>query len=214
MTIPTIIANYKEKKLITLNKQAFSLVTQALNKIKADSNGFILTDVINPDGDINEVAANLAEYFKTSEINHTRYYIKYMTAIENSEGKNSTSYMYSPNLRLTNGMIIGINLTPGCYTEYTCNKFNNDGSVQEDNDGNPINNICKEFKCATLFVDVNGEKKPNQLGKDAFIITITKNEYSPACSIFGGCIEDIIKYNKLPDNVNDYEIGGDFIKNN
>lgn len=213
MTIPTLIANYKEKELITRNKQAYSLVTQALNRIKADSSSMVLTDTINPNGDSAKVIADLSKYFKGSKVNNSRYNLKYVKPVENvTTNTNSSSQMEVPNLRLTNGMIIGINLRPDCRREYTCTKYNEDGSAKLDENGNPIQGTCVEKYCAKFIVDVNGENLPNQIGRDAFTFYITQDNYEFLCSIFVGCIEDIVKYNKLPDNVVDYEIGGEFVK--
>jgi len=64
--------------------------------------------------------------------------------------------------------------------------------------------------CATITVDVNGKKEPNQFGKDAFSISIMSNNYKFYCTRFYGCIENIIKNDKFYEDIVDYEIGADF----
>ena len=212
MTIPTLISNYKEKELITRNKQAYSLVIQALNMIKTDSSSMVLTDTINPNGDSSNVIADLSKYFKGAKVNNSRYYIKYMKPVQNAAtNTNGGTIMPAPNLRFTNGMILGLALRPNCRREYTCNQYNEDGSVKLDENGNPMQRTCVEEYCAMFTVDVNGENPPNQFGRDAFLFNITKDNYKFLCSNFAGCIEDIVKYNKLPDGVVEYEMGGEFV---
>ena len=65
------------------------------------------------------------------------------------------------------------------YRESECTQYNEDGSLQKDEDGNPILKPCSGSYIALIRFDVNGNKQPNQFGRDAYWLWIYKNKVAP-----------------------------------
>ena len=214
MTIPTLVANYQKKQLLTQNKHAYALIINALNNVKIDSPNLTYNTLFDTSKDASEVMTEFSKYFKGAKIRpaNKSYKIKYMSPIEseNEDNKNSSSSIGNNHFQLNNGIIIGIKMYDSCVRSEEYPRYNADGSLATDADGNVIYYTATDESCADIKVDVNGEKAPNQYGKDVFGVRVKPDKYSFPCTRFFGCVENIIKYNDFYPNIIDYEINGDF----
>lgn len=212
MTIPTLITNYQERVLITKNKQTFSLILQALNRAKADSPNFSFDGyVFNTNNTSQESSQLFSQYFKVTSKNVPSYTRKYMKPTPNpTSADNYDSGVRFPanNFQLSNGALIGIVQYQQCERYDQCFISDGNGGVVRDENGHTITQDCKVNKCAMLQVDVNGEKEPNQLGKDCFNLDILSDTYKTWATSYYGDIEYIIKNGKFSPNIVDYELGG------
>ena len=79
LTMPTLIQNHQEKVLITQDKVAYSVINQALERVRAD-NEFWMDAVFNPNNTSLESTEAFAKYFKGAKVlkNQKFYHIKYV----------------------------------------------------------------------------------------------------------------------------------------
>jgi len=211
MTIPTLISDYKDRELITKNKKVYSSVIQALNRVKADSSSLRFDDMFGTSETSAEVAQNFSKYFRGAKFLDKPHILKYMQPVQASNGKNTCAGLV-PSRTFSTIDDVFISVTSegsGCNSTTTNYQYNSDGSIKTDSNGNPLT-YTQKLPCATITVDVNGKKEPNQFGKDAFSISIMSNNYKFYCTRFYGCIENIIKNDKFYEDIVDYEIGADF----
>ena len=150
MTLPTLIGKYQKKQTVTQLKKAYTEISQLLKMSELDNGSMEYWDYTLSGQDFYDL------YIKP--------YIKNVRAIPNSEFK---KYMVYKNL---NGST--------CTSEVWCTlgdsyySFLSNGTVigVMSHDGQSL------YKAVTI--DVNGQKNPNQLGKDVFVFSISKTEKS------------------------------------
>ena len=216
MTIPTLIANYQKKLLINQNKQAYSLIINALNRIKSESPSlsYASSEIFAPSTTADEALVLLSKYFKTTKLRVGTYKIKKMKPGENHYDANKYDDgedLPSNNLQTANGMIIGLlKFTyAGCIRKGEQYIFNPDGTIARDENGNPLTEPSERETCADIVIDVNGTKEPNQFGKDAFRFSVLKDKYELYTTGGMGNIDYIIKFNDFDPTIVDYELGGE-----
>lgn len=216
MTIPTLIANYQKKVLITQNKQAYSLIINALNKIKSDSPSYsyISSEIFSPETTPDEALVLLSKYFKTTGMRVETYAIKNKKPGENHYDPNKYDDgepFPVRNFQTSNGMVVGLIKFQyaGCMRQGEDYTYNPDGTIARDEQGNPITKPSQSETCADIVIDVNGPKGPNQFGKDAFRFQVLKYKYNLHSTGGMGNIDYIIKHNDFDPNIVDYELGGE-----
>ena len=216
LTIPNLVANYQKKLLINQNKQAYSLIINALNKIKSDSPSFsyVSSEIFAPSTSQDQALTLFSKYFKTTKLRVGTYRIKKMRPGESHDDANKYDdgeEMPSTNLQTANGMIIGLlKFTyAGCIRIGEVYIYNPDGTIARDENGNPLTEPSERETCADIFIDVNGKKDPNQYGKDVFRFSVLREKYELSSTAKMGNIDYIIKHNDFDPNIIDYELGGD-----
>ena len=150
MTLPTLIGKYQKKQTVTQLKKAYTEISQLLRMSELDNGSMEYWDYTMSGQDFYNL------YIKP--------YIKNVRAIPNYEFK---KYIVYKNL---NGST--------CTSEVWCTlgdsyySFLSNGTVigVMSHDGQSL------YKAVTI--DVNGQKNPNQLGKDVFVFSISKTEKS------------------------------------
>lgn len=170
MTIPVLTAKYKEKIAYTSLKQAYSLFSQAYLRVVIDNGSAEIWDIDSantPDG-----AAKLYALFKP--------YLSKISDCGTDEGCFYTgtykslfgsSYAYQPSTHgkyargiLTNGISVAFwSGGTGCSLDFSKN-----GTGKYTN------------SCGAIYVDINGNKNPNQAGVDYFKFIITAKGIFPA----------------------------------
>ena len=179
MTIPTLVAKYKEKELITKTKKAYSVIQNAV--LLAKSKNDIIDDntfLFDPSKTSAQVAEDFSQYFNGAKLCLDRnsngckdyyYDVKFAT----KEGGDSLNY---PKIILTDGTIISVAQQRSCY------RVNNTDCVQDSNgncvtdaDGNITPATAIHTDCASLYFDVNGAKLPNQFGRDNYKLKVLTN---------------------------------------
>ena len=212
MTMPTLINNHQEKTLITQNKVAYSTVLQALQRVQAEHE-FFMDSVFTPGNSHLQTAKAFAKYFKGARCtgNAKPYNVKPMYPLEDPDtGKHFKQGMGVNRIELPNGVFLNV-------LQYDCQErveqvvsYEQDGSVERDDDGNPVMIEHRYNICAQIQVDVNGMKKPNQTGRDVFAFDVTQNGWRFHNTVWYGNIQKIVSEGKFPDNVKDYDLNADF----
>ena len=176
MTLPSLVNKYQQQESISRVKKVYSTLNQALRLSVADN------------GDFTEWSydvENDAQGFVA------RYWTPYLLAVGGvkNPGYDEPQPFYSPN-----GKNYPMGVSDGSGRTRTIFKFN-DGSIVwintgsaacqtiTDEDGNE-QKVCDgwNFSDPKAYVDINGLKMPNVLGKDFFIMSISaKNFFVPLC---------------------------------
>lgn len=186
MTMPSVIAKYQDKVLITATKKAYSTIQNALVSAQADG-GLIgdntyLFDVTQSSTDL---AKRFQKYFngailcenKTSKECEKYYDIRYMYATKQVlNGSTSGHTLNYPKLILPDGMILSLFQQASCLnTWYSCER-DDKGNCKKDADGNDIMKPESDDACGYIYFDVNGVKGPNQYGRDAYSLKIRQKD--------------------------------------
>ena len=198
MTLPALVTKYKDKELATRTRKAVSAIQQAAQLAQSDygppGDNSSLFDITKTS---EEVTQNFAKYFNgakycepdkgSKECMGLHYKIRYSSKIESSNGLAGDVIVYnSPRIILNDGTVLALKQMDNEYRESECTQYNEDGSLQKDEDGNPILKPCSGSYIALIKFDVNGNKQPNQFGRDAFQLLIYKNKIVPGGAGFYG----------------------------
>ena len=198
MTIPTLIADYRDKEIATRVRKIYSDVNNAI--LLAQNNLDAVNDnsaLFNPNNTSYQTALNFSKYFKGSEACESNTdnkckkfyydvkYNKYYTAGGDTGAVNS---MWYPAIILSNGAILFIYQyqNPNCYAVQTWEEWDENGKPILDGDGNPVTHTSYIDYCAAILMDVNGNKLPNRYGQDFQKIIVKKDKVEPALQSWEG----------------------------
>ena len=189
LTVPVIIGFYKERETITKVKSAYSLLSQAYKIAYIENGGDLSTwSCYNQTtgGYAKCITDELSTYLKISKkvLDYTDNIPYTLNMQENTINK--TSRMNS--LLLSNGFIIKIPAYSNCilYSSWDVN-------------------YIEKFSCP-IYVDINGDKGPNALGKDVFGFKIHKDKIEG----WGNKTEPYYTFERMcnKSRANDYWDGG------
>ena len=200
ITIPAIVENYTEHEKYARVKKTYSMLANAMTRVKADGGDYIF-DVT--DGNTDNIKNWYREYL-------SNYIITTKVCYDTAGCWNSgDTYNLKGNLALYNqrGKSLGGN---------TVTAILNDGTFINIDAFNSANSIYEHFgviidtqRTLVIYFDINGEKKPNTVGKDIFATVFTEEGLVPAyrdkttaqinhdCSSNGtgtACIQKYLKY--------------------
>ena len=190
MTLPALVNNYKEKEIITQVKKTYSSINQAIALAQTkygtpgDNSGLFAASK-----DHVAVTKELATYFNGARYcdagsnakgcKDLNYKVKYATKLQSSSGNMimASNMLNLPRIVLNNGAVLAIkSKESGCdEVEETGTSFNPDGTLQKDEDGNIVTWTRTRAVCAGIFFDVNGNKLPNQFGRDVYGIDVYRD---------------------------------------
>ncbi len=163
LTLPTLILNYKEKETVSRLKKFYSITSQAYNLALNEFGTPDTWGLLNYNESLGEENTNFLNYLKPY-LNIIEYCgsEKYKcwnntTTLTGGIFQHSSDKYYSKAILADGSAILTYVL------DKTCTK--NSGNVKE---------ICGQMR-----VDINGQKKPNILGRDVFSFHITKNRIIP-----------------------------------
>lgn len=163
MTIPTLMNNVQDQVLKTSWKKAFSDLSQVTQLISTDNGGTLNGVFANPTQFRDKFLEKMAFNKKCDGSNIKNECWNDIGAynLANHVQFQTDAWWFSPTYStaavLNNGMTL---LFDDNYDVYECN-----------------NNTLGSYPyCGTIFVDVNGFKKPNTLGKDVFRIFVYENK--------------------------------------
>ncbi len=198
MTLPVVVNKYQEQVTVSKVKKFYSLINQALlmaidENGTVDEWGFIENDANAEDGEYPQRSNKLFSYFKP--------YLKIIKDCGNESGCiGSGTY-----LRFNGVSQVNYDSDKRYYKVILA-----DGSymwMRRDLDS--PNSICKGADgglntCGNIWLDVNGKKPPNTIGKDTFYFVILKNTIMPAanddCKNGGGgwgCASYILQHGNM-----------------
>ena len=156
MTMPSLIQNYQEKATVTKLKKCYSLVSQAYVSILNDEGG---SDTLQAGDDLEmmEKFGKYLKYQKTCGRNKGCFpNVTYKSVTGNGYSKWEDDTTDRSRAILTDGTLIMFNKS----------------AMWGENEGN--------YLYAQIYVDINGFKGPNQLGRDFFYFYINPEKIVPA----------------------------------
>lgn len=179
MTLPSLIANYKEKEIITKAKKDYSIVLQALKLAQADEgipgdNSVLYTGAESS----NDVAKNLAKYIPNGHLCLSTSKDKLCKDLNYkvlmSSYKNKYSSLYPPAIILPDNGVLFLTLSAEKCVDTAVSgvSLDGDGNILYNPDGSPVMWSDVRNACGDIFIDVNGTRRPNKFGYDAFGITV------------------------------------------
>jgi len=166
LTIPTLLQNTNQAELKTALKRVFSDLNQATMLITND-NGGTLSGAFQNESDFRNKYSEKMNYIKrcTASVNEGCIGSSYYPGLDGT-GTGGTDAFNVNGLILNNGAIVILK----SYSDaelYNCNHSISGSS-------GVFNEIC-----GTFYIDVNGLKRPNTVGKDLFVFSITKSGAYP-----------------------------------
>ena len=188
LTLPTLIADYQEKVLITAAKKGYSTVTNAMNQWNA-KNGTIgnyeaFWTSKNNNFDLLESLSkelNVAQLCSESNIEKcggqytVRQYKKLNDGFDNTQ---QAPIGTMARALLSNGMLLWVRSevqNGACYHTFWSYEKDSNGAYIPD-PSSPTGYKGEEKtsdNCGYIYFDTNGKKSPNQIGRDVFGITFS-----------------------------------------
>ena len=208
MTLPSLIANYKEKEIITRAKKDYSVIMQTFQLAQSDlgavDNSVIYTGASNS----NDVAKAFSKYITGGHLCLSNSKDKLCTDLKYqvlySNYKNKFGTLQPPAIILPDNGVIFLTLSSQkCVDTLTSGVLlDEDGNQVKNPDGSIATWTGIRNACGDIYFDVNGAKRPNKFGYDAFGVTVwsdrigkgTWNVYG-ADSLFSILTGGELKYN-------------------
>ena len=190
MTLPALINNHRDKELVTRVRKTYSALNQALELAQAHyATPGDNAALFSSGKSAAELTKEMAGYFNGARYceaganakgcKNLSYKIKYATLNQSgSSGAAVTSLTANPRIVLNDGSIIAMNNKGNSCDEVveTGTSFNPDGSVAKNPDGSIKTWTRTRAVCGTIWFDVNGNKNPNQFGRDAYAVDVYRNK--------------------------------------
>lgn len=169
MTIPTLMSNYRKKQLETQIKANYSLVQQAIKFAEYDDVSYDMAIQDGSDASIQEwYDSFLSKHLKVEQFcSNAKSGCWHKKGIVKDLLGNAPRYEYDNGI---GGNIVNFKLANGAF-------FNVDGNTAEDMKSFGIDSTSDGL---TFYFDANGDKKPNQFGKDIYIMVWTDKGLVPA----------------------------------
>ncbi len=171
MTIPMLISKYQKRVIETTLKEDFSIFSQVNKMMVANDVGLDLEAADGSD-------AAIRAWFET-------YMLPYIN-VANVCYSTSGCWGKYQNTRMLNGNnFTDCKINLGCGTNWISFVMNNGTMVALDIGNNKqLRDIfgvdSTASTCLKMYVDVNGDKKPNKFGVDIFLMTFTEDGFAPA----------------------------------
>ena len=206
MTIPTLVAKYQEKVMVTKVKQAHSQLMNAIQLYVAKNNCQNMLCLFDTKKTSDEVAAELATVLRKAKVcknGDTEKACKFYSFKSNKpfivdgvysvvDGMGTTGRIYLPN-----GMIFRVGQNSQCPSTYE--------TIIRDENGYEIDRVeSVSPNCAYVYVDINNIEGPNQFGADVYRYDI---EYTGKIEPYDKkLLNNALLYNKIeytPYNIGD-----------
>lgn len=184
ITIPSLMAATQEASLVPKVKKTYSTLAQALKLASNDYDTPGDFSLIFEEGkSATQITKELATYINGARYcdagssakgcSDLNYKIKYASLIKNGNSNTaaqSSQIINSPRIVLMDGTVIAIT-SQG----HGCGDYEASGAIL--NNGVNTGNMWHQIRsnCGEIFFDVNGPKRPNQFGVDAYGINVYQN---------------------------------------
>ena len=214
MTLPGLVAKYKDKVMIAQVKKSYAAIQNAFNSAAFEMSGDSRNIAsIFDSGNVND-AGNII--FKNMKVLKTCLpntegctvdTVKFPKAKNDGYGKSRGIDMKSRyRVVLQDGSSVTLNKfnnEGSCLTTFTDYEKDADGNYIFDDDGNRIPVVSQQYQCGQLIIDGNGMKGPNQIGADVFFFIIAPDRiYSYISDIDTVLLDEMLEYV-------DYTVGSD-----
>ncbi|MBR1753807.1 type II secretion system protein, partial [bacterium] len=194
LTIPTLMQKTDERETVAKVNKVFSTIKNAVNL------------AISENGSPSSWDVDYVAYRDDDEITKLASYIKPYLNISKDCGTSESGCMYDGMYKALNGDDKYVYSSIDGIYRFLLNDGTSLFMSTSANGGELDNNL---LRLATVYIDVNNEKGPNQIGKDLFVMFLNNNGVSlpsESCSLYegdgGGCVEYII-INKNMDYLNE-----------
>lgn len=174
MTLPQLINKYQERVFISQLKAAYTLLSQSFKQATNDY-GDIDSWGANTDERINNAPNILSKYLKVVKTCPKNNYNCSPKDLFHYSGPSANGTKFGlpgqgPTIIIANGMSITFRNAGG-----SCNQ-----TVQEYSSLIPQRKENVSAMCMSIYVDINGTKKPNYTSKDLFEFYVLKDGIVPA----------------------------------
>ncbi len=157
LTIPTVIRNYQERQVVTSVKKAYNTLFQAFKLAEIENGAIDTWDQDAPANVIEMLRPHLKIIKKCNSGTKGCWAEKYYT-LQNTEAYNKDASCAQA--ILADGTFLRI---------YSSNNAGCKNDQSQNQESKYLQSVCAE-----LYIDINGNKKPNSYGRDIFLFWITK----------------------------------------
>ena len=185
MTMPILVAKYREKLLVNQAKTAYSKLSNALIMVKVHNGYNSYADFmysISSEDEMLDIICNELKVVKKCKKNEKgcfTWLTKYANKQINNNGQISyQNFQPTSSAILADGTVISVG---NLITEESKRDCTTVRSYQNSN-GDWVS--YSDDRCGHIIVDVNGKKLPNQLGADTFDFGITENNLNARYPFF------------------------------
>lgn len=189
LTLPQLIAHYKDMIIINKAKKVYSTIAQSLqmaqveNGTIGENSGFYSKEksasvIANDFTKYNSGSIYCAPASKKNECKYVKYFIH--SANKTSSGGSIYGNTH-PSVLLSDGTVLYFTSRKSGCDDYVATGvlLDANGAWQYDENGNIVYWESVRNDCGTIMFDVNGITPPNQFGHDAFEVTVFKNSITP-----------------------------------
>ena len=194
LTLPSLIANYKNKEYATRAKHTYSLISQAIQKYQADAGvAGDVSGLFDTSKTSEEVLLNFSKYFDGAKIclnqsgncGKFRYPILFSSVVYDEDNIAKSSTISPPLMIMKDGSIIRVIQYDNCVRHKSGPLQNDDGTVKRDEDGNIVIGSWTTYYCGEIIFDTNGVSGPNQYGADIFLLTVFHDAHFEGSKSYG-----------------------------
>ena len=187
MTLPALVANYKNKILANQTKKTYATLLNAMNKWQYEMGASDYSGIFIQSKTRKELADEFFSYLKiikkcpAGQNGCMADTYKYPKAKNDGQGKNAIHSMKNyEKAILADGSSIAINPyingDAECGRIFTDKVTDSNGNWVSDGKGGYETTTSYSRQCGVLIIDANGLKGPNQLGADAYSFIITNKK--------------------------------------
>lgn len=189
MTMPSLIQKNQDKELISRIKKTYSDVSNAVLRAQTDFGAVGNNSILfNPSNTAVENSEKFIKYFNGAKLCKSKtdkgcakyyYDLKYATTkVDAGSSQTVVDTGNYPKIILNSGAVLAIVQynNPDCYKLETASVVDEYGRPIKNPDGTNKTTTWKNTRCALIRMDVNGPKQPNQYGRDAFGLAVSKEK--------------------------------------
>lgn len=163
MTIPSLLTNTNDQEYTTRLKKKFSEISQAFDQIRADNGGTLQGVFLGTTASPNAMNPYILQYFNVADKAQTQ------NSVGNTVWSDPSKWFF-------------LNSQPHTDTCSGCAGYKfNDGSFMYTNSDavSTCNDRGISGLCMILYIDLNGIKTPNIIGKDIHVLYVYKDKTVP-----------------------------------
>lgn len=199
ITLPMLNQKVRDLILVAQAKKSYSTFLDAMGRMQADSATPDYSYIFSTGETAYQIAQNIAKYYNSALVCSGAgkgcgdvYPVKLANLVRNGAGGAMTSNFGFPRIIAKDGSFIYLN-----NIRSDCSPFVYKKNVQDSDGWNTgeTEDITDE-RCASVFIDVNGTKSPNQFGADVHLIKVYQDIIEPSEGNYG-CLKSIFLTGKL-----------------